>query len=249
VKHKDPNIAQLLRAWGCRTDQSALRGSFEFDGYNEMLDFFEEALQDTPVRDFSARHHKVGGQVYDLVSLLWLLDRLKPDDHISHVAAAARFGWNEQGAANADYGAFNRVLGTPAEYVHGYVQAAQRQLRGRSIADQLKQAHMHGIPADYLGRLPLKRDFDRSGAGYDFNAVMGLWREDIPADYVARAVPADPEAFPRASTISALYRVGVDPDYVSATLADCGVGGTMRYFRQGIPPEFATAMGRLDTTS
>lgn len=249
MKHKDPDIAQLLRAWGCRNDQSALRGSFEFDGYSEMLDFFEEVLQDTPVQDFSTRHHEADGQAYDLVSLFWLLDRLKPDGSVSHVAAAARFGWNAQGAANADYGAFNRVLAVPAEYVHGYVQSSQQQLRGRSTADQLKQAHMHGIPADYLGRLPLKKDFDRSGVGYDFNAVMELWQKGVPADYVARAVPADPEAFPRVPTIFALYRVGVDPDYASATLAECGVGGTMRCFRQGIPPEFATAMGRLDTTT
>lgn len=243
MRHKDDAVNSLLRRWGCRADQPVIEGAYEFHTYDELMAFFASALRDTGIQNFSVRNQTVEGQDYDLASMLVSLDRLQVDGRTEHAAAAMRFGWKEDATVSADPAAFNRSFSLPVGYVHDYITASRRQLRGRDIPETLKYALQHGIPADYVGQLPLSGAWRNRAFGFTRDDVYSLHQAGIPADYAARSLPPDSESRPSPETIVRLFHADVDPDYASAVLESCGVGRTIKFYRQGIPPEFATAMG------
>jgi hypothetical protein len=250
VRHTDKRIDTLLRGWGLRTHKEALQGSFELHSYDEMMTFFRDATRETGLRDFTQRvqtfQHPLTGEPvnYDAAAALAALHRLRADGHVSHAAAAMRYGYGGD-TISTDYAAFNRSFNLPADYLHEFIDAQRSRLRGRGVIEMLRSAIEHNIPASYLGTLPLRYPFSPAPLGYTIESVKLLRDRDIPADYAAAVVPLEPtldnDNF-SAFTTAGLYRAGVDAHYARSVIEQCGLADTIKFFRAGIPPEFAAAM-------
>lgn len=245
MRHKDKDINALLQLWGCRADRPVIDGAYEFQTHDELMVFFASALRDTNIRNFTVRNQTIDEQDYDLASMLVSVDRLRVYGRTEHAAAVMRFGWKEDATVSADPAAFNRSFSLPPEYMHEYITASQRQLRGRDVPEILKYTLQRGVPAEYVGQLPV------AGAGSWGNRTFGFLREDVfalyqagvPAEYAARSLPRDSELPPSPEAAIRLFSAGIDPDYASVTVEACGVDRTIKFYQQGVPPEFATAMG------
>lgn len=176
--------------------------------------------------------------------MLVSVDRLRVDGRTEHAAAVMRYGWKVDATVSADPAAFNRSFSLPPEYMHGYITASQRQLRGRDVPEVLKYTLQRGVPAEYVGQLPvISVSTWRNQAFFTREEVLALYQADIPAEYAARSLPQNSDSPLSTEAIVRLFVAGVDPDYASVTVEACGVDRTIRFYREGIPPEFATAMG------
>lgn len=189
MRHKDESVNALLRRWGCRADRPVIDGACEFLTYDELMAFFASALRDTNIRNFTVRNQTIDGQDYDLASMLVSVDRLRVDGRTEHAAAVMRYGWKEDATVSADPAAFNRSLSLPVRYVHDYITASQQQLRGRDIPETLKYAVRHGIPAQYVGQLPLSGAWRNRAFGFTQDDIYSLHQAGVPADYAAQSLP------------------------------------------------------------
>lgn len=244
MRHKDDSINNLIRRWGCRAERAVVNGAFEFYTYEELMAFFASALRDTPLTDLTVRHQTVDGQSYDLASLLERVDYLRADGKTDHAAAVMRFGWKQDGTVSADIAAFNRCFPVPVDYIHSYLDTARCSLRGRVVPDILDQSSRNGVPANYVGSIPLVT-MPRHTDTFRFSAehIIPLWNAGVPADYVVQSLPASiSNDIEPASAIVAFYEAGVDPSYAHATIKACGVDKSIEFYHKGIPPEFANAL-------
>lgn len=247
TRHTDDRINKLLRDWSLRGDLVATKASYEAQDFDALMLFFRDAHRGHSITNFSQRMHHVIHAKTGMVMPIDLADTLKNlwfvrpgAGEIRYVAAASRYTYGRP--VNRAW--FERMKALELDDIHAFLDARKAPLPNRSSIHVLIDAIRDQVDPRYIGGLPLSPA--DQGGGFTNADILMLWDKDVPAKYAsAMRTSAGPDgAYPQYSVfdILMLHEAGVSAEYAAALNRHCSTSNVLRFYREGIPPEFAMEM-------